>query len=161
MGRGHGRTILHAVPGPQCLQEIYNPEGICFGCGPANPEGLHLRSFIEGEFVVAEWMPGVNHRSFPGVLNGGIISTLLDCDSNWGASAALMEETGEFGMTVTAKYTVTLLRPTPSDQLVDLRSWATQVEGRRITVEATLSSGGEVCATSEGTFVLPRRPQEG
>ena len=27
------------------LQERYAPASRCFGCGPANPDGLHLRSF--------------------------------------------------------------------------------------------------------------------
>lgn len=140
------------------LQETHLPEGICFGCGVANPEGLHLQSFAGDGAVVAEWTPGPNHRSFPGVLNGGIIGTLLDCHSNWAAVVALMEVRGDFGVTVTAGYSVTLLRPTPTDVPVHLRSWATRVEGRRVTVEATLSSGGEVCATCEGTFVRPRTP---
>ncbi len=140
------------------LQEIHNPEGVCFGCGSTNPEGLHLRSFLGDGAIVAEWTPGPNHRSFPGVLNGGIIGTLLDCHSNWAAVVALMESTGEFGMTVTANYAVTLLRPTPADHPVQLRSWVTHLDGRRATVAASLSSGGEVCATSEGTFVRPRVP---
>jgi acyl-coenzyme A thioesterase PaaI-like protein len=140
------------------LQEIHNPDGVCFGCGSTNPEGLHLRSFLGDGAVVAEWMPGPNHRSFPGVLNGGIIGTLLDCHSNWAAVVALLESTGEFGMTVTANYAVTLLRPTPTDRPVQLRSWVTNLEGRRATVAASLSSGGEICATSEGTFVRPRVP---
>ena len=36
------------------LQETYAPANACFGCGPANPKGLHIRSFVEGEEAVAE-----------------------------------------------------------------------------------------------------------
>ena len=39
------------------LQEKYAPENACFGCGPANPDGLHIRSFVRGDEVVAEWKP--------------------------------------------------------------------------------------------------------
>jgi phosphoribosyl-AMP cyclohydrolase len=28
------------------LQEFYAPGNACFGCGPANPDGLHIRSFV-------------------------------------------------------------------------------------------------------------------
>jgi hypothetical protein len=34
--------------GEQSLQERYAPETICFGCGPANPAGLHVSSFPAG-----------------------------------------------------------------------------------------------------------------
>ena len=68
------------------LQEIYAPRNACFGCGPANPEGLHIRSFVQGDEVIAEWRAGKHHEAFPGVLNGGIIGTLLDCHCNWTAS---------------------------------------------------------------------------
>ena len=32
-----------------CVQERYAPRNHCFGCGPANPQGLHVRSFEEGD----------------------------------------------------------------------------------------------------------------
>ena len=38
----------------QSVQERYAPENICFGCGPANPKGLRIRSFQEGDTLVAE-----------------------------------------------------------------------------------------------------------
>ena len=37
------------------LQETYSPEDRCFGCGPANEKGLRIRSFPEGDEVVATW----------------------------------------------------------------------------------------------------------
>ena len=30
------------------LQELYAPGSACFGCGPANEKGLHVRSFPAG-----------------------------------------------------------------------------------------------------------------
>jgi acyl-coenzyme A thioesterase PaaI-like protein len=68
------------------LQETYAPRSICYGCGPANPQGLHIRSFPEGDVLVAEWTPQPHHQAFPGALNGGIIGTLLDCHCNWAAA---------------------------------------------------------------------------
>ena len=26
------------------LQDLYSPNSICFGCGPANEKGLHIKS---------------------------------------------------------------------------------------------------------------------
>ena len=99
------------------LQERYAPDNACFGCGPANPQGLHVRSFVEGDECVAEWTPQRHHEAFPGILNGGIIGTLLDCHANWAAAWHLMQKHGakKPPCTVTADYAVKLLRPTPSN----------------------------------------------
>ena len=35
------------------LQDTYAPESICFGCGPANTQGLRIKSFVQGNEVVA------------------------------------------------------------------------------------------------------------
>jgi uncharacterized protein (TIGR00369 family) len=137
------------------LQETYAPGSICFGCGPANPEGLHIRSFVQGDEVVAEWTPGPHHEAFPGMLNGGIIGTLLDCHSNWAASHHLMRRSGASSppCTVTADYAVKLMRPTPSGAPVRLTARVVESTADRAVVEAILASGGKTCATCRGTFV--------
>ena len=145
------------------LQEHYAPDSICFGCGPANPAGLHVRSFVHGDDgeVVAEWTPSAHHQAFPGMLNGGIIGTLLDCHCNWTAAHFLMHQTGadQPGCTVTADYAIKLLRPTSSDAPVRLSARVVASPGPdRATVEGTLtaSATGKVCATCRGTFVAVR-----
>ncbi|HUG52902.1 MAG TPA: PaaI family thioesterase [Vicinamibacteria bacterium] len=137
------------------LQETYSPAGICFGCGPANPSGLHVRSFVEGDLVVADWTPEGHHEAFPGMLNGGIIGALLDCHSNWAAAYHLMRRTGASTppCTVTAEYAVKLSRPTPSGAPVRLTARVVDSTADRAVVEATLLSGGKPCATCRGTFV--------
>src|SRR5499426_2780589 len=94
------------------LQEKYAPTSICFGCGPANEKGLHIRSFPENGEVVATWHPEPYHEAFPGILNGGIIGALLDCHSNWTAAWYLMQQAGldRPPCTVTAEYAVKLRR---------------------------------------------------
>jgi len=106
------------------LQERYAARSICFGCGPANDAGLHIRSFSEGDAVVAEWTPRPQHQAFPGVLNGGIIGTLFDCHSNWTAAHHLMGRLGAERppTTVTAEFTVRLLQPTPVEGPVRVRA---------------------------------------
>jgi acyl-coenzyme A thioesterase PaaI-like protein len=88
--------------------------------GPANAEGLRIRSFLEGDAVVAEWKPDRNTKRSLGVLNGGIIGTLLDCHCNWTAAWHLMKQSGEDRVpcTVTADYAIKLLRPTPTNDSV-------------------------------------------
>lgn len=137
------------------LQEKYAPHNTCFGCGPSNPKGLKVRSFPQGDEVVAEWVPESHHEAFPGVLNGGIIGAILDCHSNWTAAWALMEKNKETNppCTVTADYAIKLLRPTPSNSQIFLSAKVAEIKDDRAVIEATLSANGKVCATCRGMFV--------
>lgn len=138
------------------LQERYAPNNACFGCGPANDQGLRIRSMPQGDVVVAEWTAQPHHQAFPGVLNGGIIGSLLDCHSNWTAAYVLMKQAGADSppCTVTADYAIKLLRPTPMDGPVKLEARAVEVKDDRAVIEATLTgSNGKLCATCRGTFV--------
>jgi acyl-coenzyme A thioesterase PaaI-like protein len=137
------------------LQERYAPESVCYGCGPANELGLHIRSFPETDEVVADWQPLPHHHAFDGVLNGGVIGTLLDCHSNWTAAYHLMGKRGADRppTTVTADFHVRLLKPTPTDSPVRLRAHVVDSTDDRATVEATLESEGVVTATCRATFV--------
>ena len=139
----------------QSLQEKYAPGNACFGCGPANPDGLHIRSFPEGDQVVAEWKPQTRYEAFPGVLNGGIIGALLDCHCNWTAAYHLMKRTNsdQPPCTVTAEYAIKLLRPTPTKDSIFLSAKVVESTDDRATVEGTLSAGGKSCATCRGVFV--------
>ena len=137
------------------LQERYAPQNACFGCGPANADGLRIRSFARGDTWVATWTPAAHHEAFPGVLNGGIIGALLDCHMNWAAAHHLMQRNEEATppCTVTAEFSVRLQRPTPSDDAVELSAHVVESTGVRAVMESTLTAGGKVCATGRGTFV--------
>ena len=138
------------------LQELYAPASACFGCGPANPKGLRIRSFVleDGE-TIAEWRPERYHEAYPGMLNGGIVGTLLDCHSNWAAAWHLMRRSGAERppCTVTADYSIKLLRPTPTDAALKLSARVVELRDDRAVVEAELIAGEKVCATCRGTFV--------
>lgn len=137
------------------LQERYAPHTACFGCGPANPKGLRIRSFASGDEVVAEWTPEAHHEAFPGILNGGIIGALFDCHCNWTAAHHLMRRAGADAppCTVTADYAVKLMRPTSSTAPVRLRARVVESTEDRAVVEASLESGGKTTASCRGTFV--------
>jgi uncharacterized protein (TIGR00369 family) len=140
-----------------CLQETHAAHSTCFGCGPANPKGLRIRSMAdERETVTADWKPEAHHEAFPGMVNGGIIGSLLDCHSNWTAAYGIMKRSGALHppCTVTAEYSVKLLRPTPSGETLHLEAKAVEFpRDDRAWIEATLSVGGQVCATCRGLFV--------
>ncbi len=138
------------------LQRQYAAESICFGCGPANPGGLHIESFAEGEGLVATWAPQPHHEAFKGALNGGIVGVLFDCHCNWTAAWHLMRQGGldKPPCTVTAQYSVKFLKPTPSGGAVTLRTRVVESAPDRATVEGTLAApDGTITATARGTFV--------
>lgn len=137
------------------LQETYAPHNACFGCGPANARGLRIKSVVEGDAVVATWQAEQHHEAFPGMLNGGIIGALLDCHSNWTAAWHLMKKAGADRppCTVTAEYSIKLLRPTPTNGPVSLRATVAESSTDRAVITAELSAAGKVCATCRGVFV--------
>lgn len=137
------------------IQETYAPTNQCFGCGPANEKGLHVRSFEQGDELVCDWTPEPHHLAFPGVVNGGIIGSLLDCHSNWTAAHHLMKQRGAdvIPPTVTSDFHVTLKRPTPLDTTLHLRAHVVESTEDRAVVEATVEANGKVTATCRGTFV--------
>ena len=51
---------------------------MCFACGRDNPIGLKLSLRQDGDTVRTEFTPGEIHQGWPGVVHGGIISTILD-----------------------------------------------------------------------------------
>ncbi|HEX3427179.1 MAG TPA: PaaI family thioesterase [Candidatus Limnocylindrales bacterium] len=144
--------------GEPSLQDRYAPAGRCFGCGPANPIGLRIgsRSDPDDEAVlVAAWTPSPEHEAFAGVVNGGILGTLLDCHANWTAAWHLMRSRAldRPPTTVTLEYSIRMRRPTPSGGPIRLRAWVVDSADDRATVEAEISSGETVTATGRGTFV--------
>jgi acyl-coenzyme A thioesterase PaaI-like protein len=137
------------------LQQTYAPHNACFGCGPSNPLGLGVASRVHGDKVVADWTPQPHHEAFPGVLSGGIIGTLLDCHCNWTAAHHLMQQAGAASppCTVTAQYTITLLRPTPTDGALHLEAKVVESSEDRAVIEGVMTAGGKLTATCKGTFV--------
>ena len=139
----------------QSLQERYAPASICYGCGPANAQGLHVRSFVNGATLVANWTPSPHHEAFPGMVNGGIIGTILDCHCNWAAAWHLMVQRGldQPPCTVTANYTIEMKRPTARNGPLHLVARVVDSSADRCTVEGALEVDGQVTATCRGLFV--------
>lgn len=152
---GNLRFTLDQTMNDKSIQETYAPNLACFGCGPANPKGLHIRSFPAGAEVVAEWQPAKEYEAFAGMLSGGIIGTLLDCHCNWTAAYHLMRRNGleHPPCTVTAAYTIKLVRPTPTDQKIQLVARPVKITDDRAIIEGELIAHDKVTATCRGTFV--------
>jgi hypothetical protein len=137
------------------LQDRFAPNNQCFGCGPKNQQGLQIKSIVEGDVVVAHFRPQAHHQAFDNVLSGGICGTLLDCHSNWCAAYAIMLNRGEDSppCTVTARYAVDLLAPTPMDAVLKLVATAKTVSPKKAEITAQLFAADVCTARCEGLFV--------
>ena len=149
---------MTASPLGMSIQEQYFPGMTCFGCGPANPKGLQLRSYPVDGGTVADFSPWPEHDNGLGFLNGGIICTVLDCHS---ATPMLIEaqRLGLMGSSgplpyVTAGLEVRYLRPTPLTETSQLRATLLRVDEAEVTVEVTLSCNGKTMAA--GTALWKR-----
>jgi acyl-coenzyme A thioesterase PaaI-like protein len=146
------------------IQDRLFPDGRCFGCGPANEEGLRLKSYPASDTsVVARFTPWPQHDNGVGFLNGGIIATVLDCHSGAGAfhHAEVREWPPLPGAAlpfVTAGIDLRYLRPTPLAATLDLVAEVVEASEDAMTVDVRLEHDGKVRA--EATALWKRwRPR--
>jgi len=60
------------------IQDLYPDDfAHCFGCGRHNPHGHQLKSFEQGEEVVAHFTPSAHHIAVPGFVYGGLLASLV------------------------------------------------------------------------------------
>ena len=137
------------------VQDAYAPNSICFGCGPSNKEGLQIKSYRTEEGLEMEFECEEKHQAFPGVINGGLIGSLIDCHGNWTAAIAIMDKNGLDApqCTVTAQYEVKLKRPTPFGSKLMPKSRILALQTDRAEVIIEIKAEGKTCATGRGLFV--------
>ena len=143
--------VLSGLP----VQDGFAPNSICFGCGPSNKDGLQLKSYRSNGGLIAEFKCEEKHQAFPGVINGGIIGSLIDCHGNWTAAMAIMDKNDweKPQCTVTAQYEIKLKRPTPLGIKLKLNSRVLALQEDRAEVIIELKADGKTCATGRGLFV--------
>ncbi len=60
--------------------DVFCKRNHCWVCGNENPNGLNIKSYWDGNESVCTWQPeGFHTAGWPEVLNGGIISGIIDC----------------------------------------------------------------------------------
>lgn len=128
----------------------------CWGCGYNNNHGIQIKSFWEGEEAVAHVLPRPYFTGHKGVVNGGIIATLMDCHCMGLAMAAAHKaDARQIGTEplisyVTASLKVNYLKPTPlTAEPLELRARIIKVEGRKTFMQCTLFAQGEETANGE------------
>jgi len=134
----------------------------CFGCGEANPAGLHLEFLLAADHTVVclATLPET-FEGPPGYLHGGIIATLLD--------ETMSKSVRAKGFTAMTRHLeVDYLRPVPSGAPIRMEGRMLQSDGRKHWIEARIvNAEGTVLARSKGLFVevhprtgATRRPED-
>ncbi|HDR9024181.1 TPA: PaaI family thioesterase [Burkholderia vietnamiensis] len=142
----------------KAIQDNYHAKfAHCYGCGPANPHGHKLKSYLVGDEVVARFTPAAMYSGgYPGNVYGGMIASLLDCHGTASAAAFAYRSLGRNmgdGLTsirfVTASLKIDFKRPTPISTELVMVGTLRSLEGRKATITLTLSADGNTCALGE------------
>jgi acyl-coenzyme A thioesterase PaaI-like protein len=120
----------------------------CFGCGDANPIGLHLQFSPLADGVTASFTPEPAHQGFDNVIHGGIISTVLDEAMAWATTQAGV-------WAVTAEISVRFKNPLAVGEPATVTARVTENRGRIVTTAADLTRNldNATIATATATFV--------
>jgi uncharacterized protein (TIGR00369 family) len=120
----------------------------CFGCGPANPSGLHLEFQLAPDLsVVCLAQVSDQFEGHPGYLHGGAIATLLD-------EAMSKSVRARNALAMTRELKVEYLRPVPSCAPIRIEGRIVRHEGRKYFAEAEILDGHRTrLAHGSGVFI--------
>ncbi len=139
------------------FQDIW-PAATCYGCGPANPDGMKIRSrwSDDGRFAIAAMRVDPKYNAgLPNLMYGGTVASLIDCHCVWTAiAAAYRAQNREIGtpphiLFMTGQLTVKYLKPTPLEETIHLKAWIDGEPGRKTRVMCELGPEGDVTATGD------------
>ena len=123
----------------------------CFGCGQANPTGLHLEFLLaEDSSVVCLALVPDTFEGPQGYLHGGIIATLLD--------EVMSKAVRAQGFTAMTRHLgIDYQRPVPSGAPIRMEARLVRSEGRKHWTEASiLDAEGTALAHGKGLFIEVR-----
>ncbi len=140
------------------MKKLRQPTSLkCFACGRENPLGLHLEWFnnYDKNQVEACFELNDDYCSYPGVVHGGIVATILDETS--GRAVLLSNDFNR--LMVTLKMEVVYKKVTPTHtplkaigRVIKNGTGRAQVEGEIILPDGTVSA--------KCTSLLYKMPQE-
>lgn len=128
----------------------FNYDHKCFGCGEQNPGGLKMKFVQEDEVIRTTFLPPEIYQGYPGILHGGIISTLFD-ETMYQCIVAL----GKWGFT--SRLEVRFRKKIPILKPVRFEAWIVKQKGRIVDVESrAILENGELAAEAKGRFMLAK-----
>ena len=119
----------------------------CFACSETEVGGLGLKFIVEaGGAVAATWTCPAAGESYPGIVHGGLVATLLDAGMAHALFARdIVAQTGEL--------TVRFRNPALIGSPVVVRAWLRAEHDPLFQLAADLRQGGSLCATARAKFM--------
>jgi acyl-coenzyme A thioesterase PaaI-like protein len=126
---------------------------MCFVCGRDNPIGLHMHFYLDGDgCVYADYIPRDEHQGYPGVMHGGLLTTMLDELIGRTAIASDL-------WCMTAKLELRFRRPVPIGEPLKLKGEITKKTGRLLEGHGEIRlADGSLAVEAHGTYL--RIPEE-
>ena len=123
----------------------------CVVSGDANPMGLDIQFFREGDEAVSHAVLGPAFEGAPNRAHGGVVAAVFD--DLMGFVLTIHESPA-----YTAELTVRYKRPTPVGEEIEFRARLVERRGRRLDIEAEATDkSGTKIATATGVFItIPR-----
>lgn len=146
---------------PYALQDLAAPDGVCFGCGSRNEQGLRIKSYwdVDNIHVVMAHTPDPHYVGWPSLVYGGLISCLVDCHSNWTVMANHYRAEGREAGTlpridcVTGTLSVKYIKPTPMGVSLLLKARVEGEIGKKTRVLCEVYAGDTLTALGDSIFV--------
>jgi acyl-coenzyme A thioesterase PaaI-like protein len=127
---------------------LFGPGQPCFGCSPDHPYGFRLRFAREGDEIVTHFTPGERYQGPPGIMHGGLVSTLADEVAAW----AIVGLLGKFGFT--ASFECKLRRPVRIGVPLEARARITKDARRIVDAGVRVVQEGEEAFRGTFRFVI-------
>lgn len=131
----------------------------CWGCGPQNEEGLHLKSYPseDGSESLCTFIPEKKYTGgVPANLFGGMIAMIFDCHGT--ASAAwfnhrnnglTLEEDTVITRYITARLEIDFMSPTPMEKEISVIAKAEEIGEKKVIVSMEMQAEGKVRAKAK------------
>ena len=144
--------MIQGCPDQFCRQVHQGNDPLVFHArgtdDPQHPHGLRLRFERDGQGVVTRFVPGDSYQGPPGIMHGGLVSTVADETAAW----ALIEKTGTFGFTTSSS--VKFHRPVRIGVQTAAFGQVTKQSTRIVHTAVRVEQGGATCFTGDFSFIL-------
>ena len=120
----------------------------CFGCSPANPSGLRMRFFSDGDAVYSRVTVPEHLCGWSNIVHGGVLTTILDEIMSWAAIYLLKR------IALTRSINVEFIKPARVGHEIRAEGRVAQTNGKNdaVTEGVLIDASGEVCARASAVF---------
>lgn len=149
-------TTTESEAYPMTSQNRQPASRFCFVCGRENSNGLQMNFFSDQYKVWAEFTPQDHHQSWPGIVHGGILSTVLD--ETIGRVAFLYDKWVQTG-----KLELKFRKPAPLGEALWVEAELIRDAGRAMEMKGLikLKRTNEVLVEASGLFIrIPEQERQ-